>query len=152
MYMDPCSQVFGNCTNLGDSFGNIPNIGALTCVDPPNVPIWIGYQTFKFLQISHYNQNPFKNAVGWGFKNNSKCWRINVYHHFFSFLWFGFKQKKYLSLCRANIFWVYLSKHPSNMGEELVYDHLYHEEAYFYLDFLTQLFNSPFIFIYFISQ
>ena len=62
----------------------------------------------------------------------------------FSF-WFGSNPKNMFITLWSSHFFPHLGTHPSKMGEELLYDHLYHEEALFYLDVRPQLFIRPFI-------
>ena len=59
------------------------------------------------------------------------------------------RSKTYLSICRDLIFFLHIGTHPSKTGEDLVYYHLYHEEASFYLNVRSQLFNKPLSFVYF---
>ena len=70
---------------------------------------------------------------------------------FCQFFWFGSNPKK-SSLCRALVFLLHLGTHPSKTGGELLYYHLYHEEAPVYLDVRPQLFNRPFIIFFGLSS
>ena len=72
-----------------------------------------------------------------------------MHHRFVSFILdLVLNPKKHLYLYRALIF-LHIVTQPSNTGEELVYDHLYHEEASFYLVVRPQLFNRPLSFLKF---
>ena len=68
-----------------------------------------------------------------------------MHHPFVSFCLAWFQPNTKLSICRALIILIDLGTHPSNMGEELLYYHLYHEDASFYMDVHPQMFNRPFI-------
>ena len=62
--------------------------------------------------------------------------------------WFGPNQEIIIS-CKNSLFLLNLGTHHSRMGAELLYNYLYYEEAQFYLDVHTQLFNRPFVIFYF---
>ena len=68
-------------------------------------------------------------------------------HHRFVILGGGLvpTQNIYLSLCRDIIFLLCLGTNPNKTGKELLYYHLYHDEAPFYLDVSIQLSNMSFI-------
>ena len=83
-------------------------------------------------KITRYTQNPFKNIVGYLILFHSQCRQRNVHHHFVIF-WSGSNPKNYLSLCIPLIFLLHLGTYPSKTEKELLYYHLYHEEASFYL-------------------
>ena len=66
--------------------------------------------------------------------------------------WIGSNSKRNLSICRALNFPLDISTHPSETDEELLYYRLYHEEAPFYPDVCTQLFNRTFIIFMILSS
>ena len=64
---------------------------------------------------------------------------------FCKFFVFGYNREKYLSLCRAYLFFLHIGTHPSKIGGELVYYRLYHKKGKFYLYVYLKLFNTSFI-------
>ena len=68
-----------------------------------------------------------------------------MHNRFVSFFWFGSNPKKYLSVCRALVFWLRIDIHLRKMGEKVLYYYLYHEEAPFYLGVYFQLFDRSFL-------
>ena len=66
-------------------------------------------------------------------------------HYCFVSFFVCLQPKKILSLSRALIFLLHFGTPMSKTGGELLYYYLYHEEASFYLDILTQLFGRNFI-------
>ena len=94
-------------------------------------------------KLAQYNQHPLKNAVGYLIYFYSQCqWR--KMHHCLSVFLVQFQPRIIIFPCRA-LFLFYLGTHPIKTGKEILYDHLYHEDAPFYMDVYTQLFNRHFI-------
>ena len=63
-------------------------------------PFWGARFSINFWvqrKLPRYTQHPFINLVGWIFIN-SKCWWVNLHHHFIEGGFLGYNPKKYISL------------------------------------------------------
>ena len=96
-----------------------------------NFAVHISQYIFGLKIINYTTTHSNYSKLQWDIYFNSKFWQRNVYHRFISFFWFGSNPQK-RSLCRALIVLLHFGTHPSKMGKELVYYHLYHEEASFF--------------------
>ena len=94
-------------------------------------------------KVSHYTQHPFKNVVEYFILFYTDIYGETCITVLSVFL-FGYNPKN-IFLCRDLTFKLRLGIHLIKTSEKLVYYHLYHEEASFYLGVYIQLFNRPFI-------
>ena len=93
--------------------------------------------------IISLHPEPIQKCSGQIFSYVEYCTK-NVHHHFVSLFLLILTPNIFISL-QSSHFKIHIDIHPSNMGEKLVYYHLYHEEASFYLQVYTQLFNRNFL-------
>ena len=98
--------------------------------------IWI-----KQDKIIPLHPDPFQKCSGYFFSCVDYC-MSNAHHSSVSFCFF-FNPKTIIFVDLS--YYLYIGIHPSNTGEKLVYYHLSHEEASFYLDACIQLFSRIFI-------
>ena len=94
---------------------------------------------FDFFNISPLHPAPIKLRSEMIKINKSPMFMEKSAPSFCQFFWFGSNPNIYLPFFRALIVLLHLGTHPSNTGEELLYYHLYHEEAPFSLDVCPQL-------------